>query len=277
MDRAYFKSRAKQALRGRWFISSLVALVLVILSTNTYLEAIQNIAVDYDSPGEVETMVLRDLPSSKEVITEEVVPIPHWVSRYFPGLNNIARYGLVKALRAMMVPLVLVAILLYLVLMIFLLNPISLGAYDYFRRNDLGEAENFQLNDLLFAFRSPHYRNIVWVLFRKDLSIFLWTLLLFVPGVVRGYQLSQVEYLLAESPHRQVDDLFSESRAITDGRKMDLFILTLSFLGWGLLAVWIPIIGPAVFAAYTNQTAAGIYNEWTHVSKNSAQPSFKSY
>ena len=65
--------------------------------------------------------------------------------------------------------------------------------------------------------------------------LFLWTLLLIIPGIVKAYEYRMVPYILAEQPDINYSDAFSISKQMMDGQKMDTFILDLSFIGWTLL------------------------------------------
>ena len=75
--------------------------------------------------------------------------------------------------------------------------------------------------------------------------VFLWSLLLFVPGVVAHYSYSQAMYLLIDDPTKSPVQCLRESRRMMDGHKMELFELDLSFLGWYLLSLF-PALGYAV-------------------------------
>ena len=72
--------------------------------------------------------------------------------------------------------------------------------------------------------------------------VFLWSLLLIVPGIIAAYRYSLATYILIDHPEYGVMDCIRESKALTDGRKAELFKLDLSFLGWFLLSS-LPYIG----------------------------------
>lgn len=72
--------------------------------------------------------------------------------------------------------------------------------------------------------------------------IFLWSLLLFVPGIIAAYRYSMATYVLLDHPEYGVMDCIRESKELTNGRKAELFRLDLSFLGWLLLSL-LPYIG----------------------------------
>lgn len=121
--------------------------------------------------------------------------------------------------------------LLGLVLMIFVVNPLSVGAARLVLNNREGRA---QVSDLFFGFKN-HYGNVVKTLFLMYLFIGLWSLLLIVPGIIKGYQYYFVSFMLAEDPAIDRSAAFNRSKAMTDGYKSDIFVLTLSFIGWGLI------------------------------------------
>ena len=78
-----------------------------------------------------------------------------------------------------------------------------------------------------------------------------------IPGIVKSISYSMSMYILAENKGKPALECINESKAMTNGHKMDLFVLSLSFIGWGLLcAITFGIAGiwvvPYVQATYTN-------------------------
>ncbi|MEE0134241.1 MAG: DUF975 family protein [Treponema sp.] len=67
------------------------------------------------------------------------------------------------------------------------------------------------------------------------LWIFLWSLLLLIPGSVKFYAYSQIYFILAENPSLSVRKAMEISKIITRGYKGNLFVQDLSFLGWFIL------------------------------------------
>ena len=70
----------------------------------------------------------------------------------------------------------------------------------------------------------------------KNLYIFLWSLLLLIPGIVKAYEYRMVPYLLADYPELSTEEAFRISREMMNGEKMNTFILDLSFIGWYILS-----------------------------------------
>lgn len=73
------------------------------------------------------------------------------------------------------------------------------------------------------------------VTFLVGLFTFLWSLLFVIPGIVKAYSYSMSMYILAENKGKAALECINESKAMTNGHKMDLFVLSLSFIGWILL------------------------------------------
>jgi len=66
---------------------------------------------------------------------------------------------------------------------------------------------------------------------------FLWSLLLLIPGIIKGLAYSQTFMLLKDHPEYSVFEAITESRRRMHGYKWKYFLLNLSFIGWGILCV----------------------------------------
>ena len=75
--------------------------------------------------------------------------------------------------------------------------------------------------------------------------IALWSLLLVFPGIIAAYRYRMAIYLLVDDPSRGVMECLRLSGEMMKGHKWELFVLDLSFIGWGFLAM-LPVIGYAV-------------------------------
>ena len=93
--------------------------------------------------------------------------------------------------------------------------------------------------------------------FLTGLFTFLWSLLFVIPGIVKSYAYSMSMYILAENKGKPALECIEESKAMTEGHKMDLFVLDLSFIGWillgsitcGIAFIWVT---PYMYATYIN-------------------------
>lgn len=93
--------------------------------------------------------------------------------------------------------------------------------------------------------------------------IFLWSLLLVIPGIIAAYRYAMVPYLMAEFPDLGVMDAMDESKRLMAGNKWRLFCLQLSFIGWELLAAVTCGIGGLWVTPYVQAATAAFYLEVT--------------
>ena len=57
-----------------------------------------------------------------------------------------------------------------------------------------------------------------------------------MPGIIAAYRYRQAIYLLIDHPEMSVMDCIRESKRMMAGHKWELFVLDLSFIGWGFLS-----------------------------------------
>lgn len=93
-----------------------------------------------------------------------------------------------------------------------------------------------------------------------NLYIFLWFLLLIIPGIIKSYEYMFIPYLLAENPDMDIKEVFKKSKEMTNNQKGNMFVLDLSFIGWYFLGALI-IIGAVFVAPYHEATRAQLYFE----------------
>lgn len=85
------------------------------------------------------------------------------------------------------------------------------------------------------GFRRNNYGRILLATLLMELIIGLSSLLLIFPGIIATYRYSQTYFLLLDNPEMSAVEALKESARLMRGRKADLFILHLSFIGWILL------------------------------------------
>ena len=76
----------------------------------------------------------------------------------------------------------------------------------------------------------------------EGILVFLWSLLLLVPGIIAAYRYSQAIYILLDHPEKSVLECIRESKELMRGRKGELFKIDLSLLGWAILGAFIPFV-----------------------------------
>lgn len=78
----------------------------------------------------------------------------------------------------------------------------------------------------------------------QSIFIFLWSLLLVIPGIIAALRYSQIYYILAEHPEKGVMQCIRESKFIMTGNKGKFLCLLLSFIGWWILSAVITVLIP---------------------------------
>lgn len=91
--------------------------------------------------------------------------------------------------------------------------------------------------------------------------IFLWTLLLVVPGIIKSISYSQTLYVLRDEPSLTYNGAIERSMAMMEGHKMDYFLLILSFIGWYILGIISLGIGFLWINPYVSKTKALFYED----------------
>lgn len=90
----------------------------------------------------------------------------------------------------------------------------------------------------------------------ESVFVFLWSLLFIIPGIVASYRYRLAIYLLLERPELGVMDCIRESKRLMNGRKGELFVMDLSFIGWTILTI-IPFV--SIFVTPYMQTTFAAY------------------
>ncbi len=147
------------------------------------------------------------------VNTLSSIPIVGWV------------IGPILALTSIALAIVLIAVSIFFSL--FIINIVKVGVANFYIHADRGE---YDLNYIIEPYKSGCVTNIAIVMLIKSVIIFIYSLLLFVPGIIKGLELYYVDYLLAEHPDMDFNTAFETSKRMTDGYKMDLFVMHLSFI-----------------------------------------------
>ena len=106
--------------------------------------------------------------------------------------------------------------------------------------------------------------------FFNGLFVFLWSLLLIVPGIIKGISYSMAPYILAENKGKSALECINESKAMTEGHKMELFVLELSFIGWFLLGIVTCGIAFIWITPYMSATYSNVYNSLKAAKANTA-------
>ena len=77
---------------------------------------------------------------------------------------------------------------------------------------------------------------LIWCSIQVSVKIFLWSMLLWIPGIVAAYRYRFAYYNILTDSSLSASAAIRLSCQQTYGMKMELFVLDLSFIGWAMLA-----------------------------------------
>lgn len=92
-----------------------------------------------------------------------------------------------------------------------------------------------------------------------NLFIMLWSFLFIIPGFIAYYRYRMAFYILAEYPDMKILDILAESKRLMRFNKWYVFVLDLTFLGWGLLAILTLGVGTFWLTPYMIMSGLVVY------------------
>lgn len=263
--RRELKERARYALRQNYWKILLVSLLMSLLvgggfasfggggSTDTLQEKIEELDtrnLDADGAYSIDTKEKR--------MEKRIEQLDKFVDEDLPFL--------IIALILFMLIFFIIFVLIVLV-QTFLINPFTVGAKRFLSHSIVQKAE---VKEIVYAY-DHSYKNIVKVLFLKDMYTFLWTLLFIIPGIVKRYEYQMIPYLLGEHPEMSSEAAFATSKRLMQGNKWKAFVLDLSFIGWFILSAFTAgLLSVFYVTPYQYLTEAALYRELMGYDK--AQP-----
>ena len=117
--------------------------------------------------------------------------------------------------------------------------------------------EPLACGDLFSGFR--HFGKALLIQLLTTIYIFLWSLLLVIPGIIKSFSYSLAMYIANDNPNLSANECITRSKELMQGNKFKLFKLLLSYFGWillcgltlGILSLWvIPRINQAIYLFY---------------------------
>lgn len=217
--RAELKERAKAAFKRNYKAAVIVALVLTLIAGG-------NSRVNSSNQKENQQVSVESYAeNTAKAVTENAVSM---------ATGSGALGKLASTLVSGTVFLIGLAVTAgFLIISILIFNVLEVGGCKFFIENAF---EKTSINRLLFGFKNGFYGKIAVTMFLRNLYTFLWSLLLVVPGIVKGYEYRMVSYLLADCPELSTKEAFELSKKLMNGQKWEAFVLDLSFIGWNLLS-----------------------------------------
>lgn len=262
--RRELKEQAKEALRRNYWKIVLVTALLFLLGCESGGFGFS--AKHYNTGSGNTTNAEQAAEIEKSIITVKEEPRSgEWIGQII-GNGDIERenfeinfwggvlFGIIALVMFLVVFLILLAVIL--AVDIFLLNPFEVGGKRFMRMSVEGTA---QVKEIAYGF-DHCYKNVVRVLFYRDLYVFLWALLFIIPGIVKMYQYFLVPYILTEYPDMEYKAALQLSRDMMEGNKWKTFVLGLSFILWDILgALTLGILEIFYVNPYRSLTYAALY------------------
>lgn len=143
---------------------------------------------------------------------------------------------------------------------ILLLGPLSIGLCSYTLHLVRNTEQKNKVDSLLDGFRGA-IGNHILVGFLVSLFTALWSLLFFIPGIIKAIAYSQSFYIAIEHPEYDANTCIAESRKMMNGHKWEYFCLQLSFLGWIIVGSLCFGIGTLWVSAYMEAANAAFYED----------------
>lgn len=225
-----FRENARCALRGTWGLAlgvSWVASFFGVVSLNL------------------------NFPNFEKTVEED-----HWSSMLSQSFFHID-FSVLALLETLMLVILLIALAVAAVFFV-LRSIVEVGHCLFYLQLVDGKDAPFQL---LFSFFSCYWKQTVKTNLWKTLWIFLWSLLLIVPGILKAYSYAMTPYILAENPEMSPKEVLERSKTMMYGNRGRLFCLQVSFIGWFLLSMLSFGIGNLWLNPYVATATADFYRE----------------
>lgn len=225
-----FRAAARRALSGKWLWAVLAGLIASLLG-----------GIDESFPEFSIQIEDGQVAGASVSMGQLDIDLTQLLSGQFPlWLSSILASALVMGL-----------------VLLLLGSVISLG---YARFNlDLADGQDAQLPTLFSYF--PWFKTAFCARLLTGLYVFLWSLLLLIPGIIASYSYAMTPYILANHPELTAREAIARSKELMSGNRWRLFCLEFSFIGWALLSSLTMGIGSLFLTPYTQAAKAAFYRD----------------
>lgn len=143
--------------------------------------------------------------------------------------------------------------------MFLLAGPLLVGLVNAFKVLLLSGDDRVTSNELRIGF--GNWWHNVWGFFLKTVFVALWSLLFFIPGIIKSLSYAMTNYILVDYPELSANRAIDLSREMMKGHKYDLFYLYLGFAGWFILSMFTLGIGLFWLIPYAQVAQASFYQD----------------
>lgn len=116
-------------------------------------------------------------------------------------------------------------------------------------------------NDMLAYFKRDYSRSVPALILVALAQLGLGIVTLGIGVVILAYAYAMVPYLLRDYPELTATEALRTSREMMKGHKWDLFVLDLTFIGWGILCLFTAGIGLLWLQPYVSAAHAHFYED----------------
>lgn len=138
--------------------------------------------------------------------------------------------------------------------------PLSMVGY-YNAYKSLFRNGDDKVTSNMFSYTFKGYPKALGLSILYMLFVFLWALLLYIPGIIKGLAYSMSPFILKDNPELSANQAINLSMKMMKGHKFDLFWLNLSFVGWFFLCIFTLGIGFVWFLPYVQTANAAFYQD----------------
>lgn len=136
---------------------------------------------------------------------------------------------------------IIIAIIFVIVYLLFILISIlGIGPLNYGRCNGMliskRVGKDADISNIFLA--KDNYANVVKVTAWHTFYITLWSLLFFIPGIIKRYSYALTYYIRYDNSELSSNECIELSMKMMDGHKMDLFLLHLTFVGLSFIGTF---------------------------------------
>lgn len=141
-----------------------------------------------------------------------------------------------------------------------LVGPLLVGQSYYLLdvAENNNEGKNFEL--IIEPFKKSLVTSIVANIL-MGIFIFLWSLLLVVPGIIKYYAYNMTTYIIKDNPDIDFMEAIKKSEEMMKGNKLRLFYLQVSFIGWFILGALALGVGLIFVYPYYQMARTNFYIE----------------
>lgn len=233
--RAELKSDTKELFRGRWKDAILLNLIPTLI---TFIAFLVIVVVSFSIANQTNSSI--ENWTNDSYVSEDIGES----SNSGNGTSNVTS-GILSTLFTV---------------------GISFTFLDWFRDPD---KKIHPIKNSLQVFSRKYFLRAFLIYILTSIFTTLWSLLFIIPGIIKHYAYSQAYLIYKDqtnlSPNEKISSLncITESKNLMRGHKWRFFLLEMSFIGWGILAVLSLGIGFLWLFPYENATRVAFYEDLT--------------